>query len=87
MMPSMTRGVASTRRTFRALSSRNYRLFWSGQVVSLTGTWMQRLAQSWLVLQLTDSPLALGLLFWCIVRRAATTSVQPEVGGAKPAFA
>ena len=48
MMPSMTRGVASTRRTFRALSSRNYRLFWSGQVVSLTGTWMQRLAQSWL---------------------------------------
>ena len=62
MMPSMTRGVASTRRTFRALSSRNYRLFWSGQVVSLTGTWMQRLAQSWLVLQLTDSPLALGLL-------------------------
>ncbi|MCB1544354.1 MAG: DUF2029 domain-containing protein [Methylobacteriaceae bacterium] len=33
------------------------------------------------------APLALGLLFWCIVRRAATTSVQPEAGGAKPAFA
>ena len=47
-------------RTFRALRNPNYRLYWSGQLVSLTGTWMQRIAQSWLVLQLTHSPLALG---------------------------
>src|SRR5215470_7561850 len=38
--------------TFRSLSTRNYRLFAAGQVVSNTGTWMQRVAQDWLVLQL-----------------------------------
>lgn len=48
------------RTAFRALSIRNYRLFWSGQVVSQAGTWMQRVALSWLVLRLTDSPVALG---------------------------
>ena len=48
--------------TFRALRTRNYRLFWFGQVVSQMGTWMQRVAQAWLVLQLTDSPLALGTI-------------------------
>ena len=47
-------------RTFRSLQNRNYRLYWCGQVVSLSGTWMQRIAQAWLVLQLTHSPLALG---------------------------
>jgi MFS family permease len=45
---------------FRALRARNYRLYWMGQLVSLTGTWMQTTAQAWLVLQLTGSPLALG---------------------------
>lgn len=48
--------------TFRALRNRNYRLYWSGQLISLTGSWMQRTAVAWLVLQLTDSPLALGTL-------------------------
>lgn len=46
----------------RAFHSRNYRVFWIGQLVSLTGSWMQDVAQSWLVLQLTDSPLALGTM-------------------------
>ncbi|MCC7447379.1 MAG: MFS transporter, partial [Anaerolineae bacterium] len=45
---------------FQALHIRNYRLFWSGQVVSLIGSWMQTTAQDWLVLKLTESPLALG---------------------------
>ena len=45
---------------FRALHHRDFRLFWSGQVVSNTGTWAQSIAQAWLVLRLTDSPLALG---------------------------
>jgi MFS family permease len=48
--------------TFRAFRNYNYRLYWSGQVVSVTGTWMQRIAQDWLVLRLTDSPLALGTI-------------------------
>jgi MFS family permease len=46
---------------FRSLRNRNYRLFWSGQLVSLAGTWMQDVALSWLVLTLTNSPVALGL--------------------------
>jgi MFS family permease len=47
--------------TFHSLRVRNYRLFASGQVVSLTGTWMQRVGQDWLILQLTHSATALGL--------------------------
>jgi len=47
--------------TFAALRHRNYRLFFSGQVVSNTGTWMQRIAQDWLVLEITGSPLAVGI--------------------------
>ena len=45
----------------RALRSRNYRLFFTGQSVSLIGTWMTRLATSWIVYQLTDSAFLLGL--------------------------
>jgi len=48
------------RSTFRALRNRNYRLFYFGQIVSLSGTWMQTIAQAWLVLELTDSKVALG---------------------------
>jgi MFS family permease len=47
---------------FRALSHRNYRLFASGQVVSLIGTWMQTVAESWLVYRLTGSALLLGVV-------------------------
>lgn len=46
----------------RALNHRNFRLFWFGQFVSLVGTWMQNIAQGWLVLKLTDSAFLLGLL-------------------------
>ncbi|HEU5156985.1 MAG TPA: MFS transporter [Streptosporangiaceae bacterium] len=47
---------------FRSLRRRNYRLFASGQIVSNTGTWMQRVAQDWLVLELThNNGLALGI--------------------------
>src|SRR5262249_48046533 len=47
---------------FSALRFRNYRLFWLGQLVSVTGTFMQSTAQQWLVLQLTHDPLALGIV-------------------------
>jgi MFS family permease len=46
----------------RALRHRNYRLFFFGQLISLVGTWMQQVAQGWLVLQLTNDPLYLGLV-------------------------
>ena len=46
----------------RALNHRDFRLFVFGQLVSLVGTWMQRVGQSWLVLELTNSPFKLGLI-------------------------
>jgi MFS family permease len=46
----------------RAFRHRNYRLFFGGQAVSLVGTWMQQVAQGWLVLQLTHDPLWLGIV-------------------------
>jgi MFS family permease len=47
---------------FRSLKVRNYRLYFTGNVISQTGTWMNRVAQDWLVLQLTDNnPVALGI--------------------------
>ena len=48
--------------TLRSLNHRDYRLFFSGQLISLIGTWTQRVAQSWLVLELTNSPFRLGLV-------------------------
>jgi MFS family permease len=49
-------------RTFSSLNVRNYRLYFIGQAISLTGTWMQSIGQSWLVLHLTGSGTALGLV-------------------------
>ncbi|MDN5344826.1 MAG: hypothetical protein PWQ18_938 [Clostridia bacterium] len=45
-----------------ALRHPNFRLFWSGQLISLMGTWMQNMAQGWLVLQMTNSPFLLGVV-------------------------
>lgn len=47
---------------FPALQQRNFRYFWSGQIVSLVGTWMQNIGLSWLVIKLTNSPFLLGLV-------------------------
>jgi MFS family permease len=56
----MNRALAQVRRTFSALSVPNFRLFFYGQSISLVGTWMQTVAQSWLVYSLTHSSTALG---------------------------
>jgi MFS family permease len=53
-------GGVTWRDTFAALKHRNFRLFFIGQLVSLTGSWMQSTAQGWLVYQLTGSKLLLG---------------------------
>lgn len=45
----------------RAFRHRNYRLFFAGQGLSLIGTWMQQVAQGWLLYRLTDSPLMLAV--------------------------
>jgi MFS family permease len=48
--------------TFRSLKYRNFRLFWFGQCISLTGTWVQQTAQTWLVYSVTNSPFKVGLV-------------------------
>ncbi|HLH17184.1 MAG TPA: hypothetical protein VKX45_08180, partial [Bryobacteraceae bacterium] len=53
--------TARWRLLLRALRSRNYRLFFEGQLVSLVGTWMTRVATAWLVYRLTHSAFLLGL--------------------------
>ena len=50
------------KQTLRALTHRNYRLFFTGQSISLIGTWMQQIARGWLVYRLTDSAFLLGLV-------------------------
>jgi MFS family permease len=55
------RARARWTRTFRSLAVRNYRYYFLGQAVSVIGTWMQRVAQDWLVLDLTNSPVAVGI--------------------------
>ena len=58
----MTRLLSAGRLTFKAFAVPNYRRYISGQAISLIGTWMQMAAQSWLVLTLTHSSTALGLI-------------------------
>ena len=53
-------GQRDLRDIFVALRVRNFRLFWFGQLISLSGTWMQSIGQAWLVLTLTQSPFAVG---------------------------
>ena len=62
-----------------ALRHRDFRLFWSGQLVSLIGTWMQSVGQAWLVLELTGSPAQLGLV---TALQFAPILVLSPVGGA-----
>ncbi|MDO0927183.1 MFS transporter [Streptomyces sp. TG1A-8] len=59
--PTPTTPAAGKSSMFSSLKIRNYRLFFIGQVVSNTGTWMQRIAQDWLVLSLTGSSAAVGI--------------------------
>ena len=57
----MTRARRLGRATFSSLRNRNYRLYFIGQIISVSGTWMQRLAQAWLILRLThNNGFALG---------------------------
>src|ERR1700737_2261634 len=57
---SATQKSSRIRLLLRALARRNFQLFFSGQLISLIGTWMQTIAQSWLVYRLTGSSLLLG---------------------------
>ena len=81
-------GVASPRggltHSFRALRHRNYRYFIAGQIVSLSGTWMQTVAQSWLVYRLTHSAVLLGTAMFC--SQIAVFALGPLAGLAADRF-
>jgi len=62
----------------RALRHRNFRLFYGGQGISLTGTWMQRIAMAWLVYRLTGSPFLLGVVGF--VGQVPTFLLSPFAG-------
>ncbi|HTE83414.1 MAG TPA: MFS transporter, partial [Dehalococcoidia bacterium] len=65
-------------RGLRALRHYNYRLYFVGQTVSMAGTWMQNVAQGWLVLLLTHSPFALGVV---VTLQSAPILLFSLVGG------
>src|SRR3974390_1147682 len=64
--------------TFRALRHRNFRLFFSGQIISLVGTWMQNAAQAWLIYRMTGSPALPAVLGFV---RQVPIFRRPPVGG------
>jgi MFS family permease len=70
--------------SFRALRHRNYRYFIGGQIVSLSGTWMQTVAQSWLVYRLTHSEFLLGTAIFC--SQIAVFALGPLAGLAADRF-
>ncbi|HEU4414578.1 MAG TPA: MFS transporter [Candidatus Angelobacter sp.] len=64
--PSPAHGLSSRwPESLRALRHRNYQLFFGGQLISLVGTWMDQIAESWLVYRLTGSALLLGTVAFC----------------------
>ena len=52
---------AALRRSFSSLQIPNYRRYFAGQIVSLSGNWMQMVAEMWLILELTGSGIAVGV--------------------------
>lgn len=64
MARNIVAGIADSR-TFRSLQHRNYRLLWSGTLISQSGDWMDQVAFNWLVLEMTGSPFYLGLVNLC----------------------
>ncbi len=71
--------IAKRKPRFAALHSRNFRILWFGLIFSNVGAQMQMIAESWLILQLTNSPLALGLMSLCFGIPMITL---PMIGGA-----
>jgi Bacterial protein of unknown function (DUF894). len=61
-LATLSQSRLATSEGMNAFRHRNYRLFFTGQAISLVGTWMQQVAQAWLVLQLTHDPIWLGIV-------------------------
>ncbi|HEU5423334.1 MAG TPA: MFS transporter, partial [Nitrolancea sp.] len=74
-----TTSAGPRRPRFAALHSRNFRILWFGLIFSNAGAQVQMVAESWLILQLTNSPLALGIMSLCF---GVPMIVLPMLGGA-----
>jgi MFS family permease len=74
----MNRMFALSRQTFAALAIPNFRRYFAGQAVSLIGTWMQTVAQSWLIFKLTDSATDVG---WAVALQTLPVLVLGPYGG------
>lgn len=77
-MVKSTPSLSSLARTFASFQNHNYRLYWAGQLLSVIGTWIARVAQAWLVLKLTNSSFDLGLV---TALQAAPMTVFALFGG------
>jgi MFS family permease len=75
---AISENINNFKLTFRALQSRNYRLFYLGQFISLIGTWMQQIAVSWLVYRMTNSVFLLGLVGF--ISQIPTFIISPFAG-------
>lgn len=78
MAAARTGTLAAVRRATRSLRARNFRLYFTGQGISLIGTWMQRVAMGWLVYRLTGSALVLGMVGFA--GRIPTLALAPFAG-------
>lgn len=74
--------LSSMSHAWRALRHPNFRLFFFGQSISLVGTWMTRLATSWLVYRMTHSPLLLGIVGFGPGCRVSAGAFRGSVGRA-----
>ncbi len=74
----MNRMFAFSRQTFAALAIPNYRRYFTGQAISLIGTWMQTIAQSWLIFKLTGSATDVG---WAVALQTLPVLVLGPYGG------
>jgi MFS family permease len=78
IIETFSEGINNFQLTFRALQSRNFRLFYLGQFISLIGTWMQQIAVSWLVYRMTNSVFLLGLVGF--ISQFPTFIISPFAG-------
>src|SRR5215213_9360186 len=76
--------TAALRRTFTSLAIPNYRRYFAGQVISISGNWMQTVAEMWLIVQLTGSGVSVGLLADRLPKRRLLMLTQALM--ALPAF-
>jgi MFS family permease len=73
-LAKVAQDLGGNKESYRAIQVRNYRLFFYGQLISMVGTWMRSMVQSWLVFRLTGSAFWLGIIAFSMQGTAFVTS-------------